>query len=664
MQTRDYPLIRRFSTGKRPWRRAFSRHHRILELWHYADFTVLIFSGGHYPHRTALRAVLTLLYTGRVSSESGFGMELKRDYWPPPLAHCGLPLLRPADEYVTIGEITSDPVNNFKGNRMLYTALVPTENLDTVLDAVGGLISDVRTAPPERAFKPDGSYSPQFWIDLPTGKLRFESLVNKWDNHNKLVLLPDNAFLMCYRLIPEVLKDGSTSWHDLNRPVYDVVRVTPLSRYKVVEGYTTARVTVLRDYLEDYLSLKECVAVATFFDERYSTDDSEVAALMGNLGMSVKQPGREMWFKSLDVDFANQISQVSASDTLMIPHGQPITHPVEPSLQWPDHNGFITGNGWGQFKTLERAFVKDEALLAYQDRPEFDVHPESGSVGYESRWAFSYCNRYGRNHIAFELRKLYESAPEEVIKHFHTFAVSEAVADKEVQTHGKRNVGVRAKEFVEAYLDFTKTLSDLADALGIVATQEDIGKLNRSEIDYKGWWTFKDLKPIGRIIPLTLSFTDFLSRCKDLFEIFKALQKSHLLQVLVKLGLDKNQKVGPDKQPITKFESLKLAATVCQLAHLCIDSGISLVGDSGLIIAEWDTEAKLDEFNPLFALNGLRIAAAHNVLDDKVEDALEVFGIDKATCHNGWGLALDKVYDEVIAAIGAASQLIRRSWHV
>jgi hypothetical protein len=181
----------------------------------------------------------------------------------------------------------------------------------------------------------------------------------------------------------------------------------------------------------------------------------------------------------------------------MIPHGQPITRPVELSLRWPDHNGLITGNGWGQFEVLDRAFVKDEVLLEYQDRPEFDVHPESGSVGFESRWAFSYCNRYGRNHIAFELRKLYEDTPEEVIKHFHTFAVSEAVADKEIQTHGKRNVGVRAKEFVEAYLDFTETLSDLADALSIVATQEDIGKLDSSEIDYKGWWTFKELKPIG-----------------------------------------------------------------------------------------------------------------------------------------------------------------------
>jgi hypothetical protein len=588
-------------------------------------------------------------------------MDLSHDYWPPPLAHCGQPLLDPTDEYVTVGEITSEPRNNFKGNRMLYTALVPAESLDTVLSAEGGLISDVRTSGHERAFNADGTYSPQFWIDLSTGKLRFESLINKWDNHSKVILLPDNAFLMYYHLMPEVLKDGSTSWHDLNRPTYNVVRVWPVSRYEGIEGYTTARVSVLQEYLEDYLSLKNCVAVATFFDERYSMDNAEVAKLIGESGFSVKQPSREMWFKHLELDFANQISQVSGSALLMHPHSQPITNPAEVSLKWPDHEGLITGHGWGQFKAMERAFVRDEVLLAYQDRPEFDINPVAGSVGYESRWAFSYCNRYGRNHIAFELRKLYEGTPEEVIKHFHSFAVSEAFADKGVQTHGKRNVGVRAKEFVGAYLGLTETFSNLADALGMVATQADIGKLDFAEVEHVGWWTLDDLKPIGRVIPLAISFTDFLSRCKDLFEVIKGLQKPHLLQMVVKLGLKKDQKIGKNGEPIAKLESLRLASTVGQLAQIAIDQGLNLLQDSSHFVDAWDPDVKLNEFRALFSLNGLRIAAAHNVMDRQVEEALNAFGIDKATCHNGWGLALDRVYDEVIMALRSASQLIRRS---
>ena len=192
-------------------------------------------------------------------------MDIDKDFWPGPLAHCALPLLGPTDERVIIGEITSDRVNGFKGNRFLYTALVPPEEVESVFNAIGGLISDVKGVSPQRAFGPSGSHSPAFWIDISTGKSRFESLVNKWDTHNKIVLLPDNAFLLAYRLVPETLKDGSMTWHDLNRPVYDVVRVTPVSRYGGVDGYTNAQVSVLRDYLEDYLSLKECVAIVDVF---------------------------------------------------------------------------------------------------------------------------------------------------------------------------------------------------------------------------------------------------------------------------------------------------------------------------------------------------------------------------------------------------------------
>jgi hypothetical protein len=262
------------------------------------------------------------------------------------------------------------------------------------------------------------------------------------------------------------------------------------------------------------------------------------------------------------------------------------------------------------------------------------------------------------------LRKLYEGTSEEVIKHFHSFAVSEAFADKDVQAHGKRNVGVRAKEIVEGYLGLTETLSNLADALGMVATQADIGKLDSAEVEYVGWWTLNDLKPIGRVILLDLSFTDFLSRCKDLFEVIKGLQKPHLLQMVVKLGLKKDQKIGKNGEPIAKLESLRLAATVGQLAHIAIDQGLNLIQDSPHFVDTWDPDVKIREFKALFALNGLRIASAHNVMDQQVDEALNAFGIDKATCHNGWGLALDRVYDEVITALRSASQLIRKSLNI
>ena len=134
--------------------------------------------------------------------------------------------------------------------------------------------------------------------------------------------------------------------------------------------------------------------------------------------------------------------------------------------------------------------------------------------------------------------------------------------------------------------------------------------------------------------------------------------------MVVKLGLKKDQKIGKNGEPIAKLESLRLASTVGQLAHIAIDQGLNLIQDSPHFVDTWDPDVKISQFKALFALNGLRIAAAHNVMNQQVDEALNAFGIDKATCHNGWGLALDRVYDEVITALRSASQLIRKSLNI
>src|SRR5437764_9666230 len=96
--------------------------------------------------------------------------------WPESLRHCALPLVNTADECVTIGEITSEPINGFRGTRMLYAAAVPTAEVDSVLQNVGGIGHGVFT----RTQSQTGSHNehvPDFWIPGPNGK-QFEPLVH------------------------------------------------------------------------------------------------------------------------------------------------------------------------------------------------------------------------------------------------------------------------------------------------------------------------------------------------------------------------------------------------------------------------------------------------------------------------------------------------------
>lgn len=66
-------------------------------------------------------------------------LEPANDFWPAPLRHCANPLVNPADEYVTIGEISSNEINGYRGNRLFYTALVPFDKVEPLLKAVGGI---------------------------------------------------------------------------------------------------------------------------------------------------------------------------------------------------------------------------------------------------------------------------------------------------------------------------------------------------------------------------------------------------------------------------------------------------------------------------------------------------------------------------------------------
>lgn len=575
--------------------------------------------------------------------------------WPPPLAHCGRPLSQSTDEWITVAEITSEPANGYKGNRLLYTALISKADLSDVLSSVGGIRNNVSLAGFQRVFGPNGECSPQFWINGANGE-KYETLVHTWDNHRQLVLLPDDGFLMAYQLAPRLLADGSMAWDDLNRPVYDVVRVSPVSNYSGPDGYSTARISIRRDYLEDYLSRKDCVAVATYFDERYSLSEPEVEKLIQHKTFSVKQPGREFWFKRMQLDFANQISQVSACTLLMEPMNKPISDPVEADLKWPDRSDPVKGRGRGSFAPMELVYIKDAVLKEYEQRPEYDINPERGSVSYETRWSVGYVRRRGRNHLELELRKLYEGAPYEVIKHFHSFAVVSAVAAGDRNVNGDRNIGVRAKELVNAYLEFTTILVTVSEHLGLVASQEDIGQFDSAKVKYRGWWTHPEFKSLGHVALQTMPFADLLDRSKDIFNLLQRLQKSPLLQIAVNLGLRKDD--------LKSFQSLKLVGAICQLAQLAVDSGLDLIRDKASIAAQWDAKVELDPLRPLFKLNGLRVADAHSLsasMSQEMIEILRVFGIDHQQHVSGWGGALDKIFDKVIVSLTAMKKLLLNS---
>lgn len=582
--------------------------------------------------------------------------QIDTTFWPASLAHLTLPYVDASSQYVTIAEISSEPVNGYPGTRLLYTAMVPKDEVQECLERTAGMGHGVSSGSGEMEFAgTPPSPTTAFWVESrrADGK-RYQSLVETWRVHDRHIIQPWGGLLRYFSLTPRALQDGKVVWDDLSIPTYDVVRVAPVSIYTIKDGCSTARVEILREYLEDFLFAHECAALATQFEQRFSTGDPIFDSAVGSgNGFEVKLPGRQFWLKRVEnFDEGDQLSDVWCTRLAFMPE-----HAMDSdqTLTWPDHEGPIVGSGiMGGFDVMEEAYVRDEVLLDYENRPEFDIHPEDGSVGHNGWWSVGYSWRVGRDHIGLELRKLYEGAQFAVIKHYCAFAVKqESIADRN-EGRKVRNIGTRAHDLVKAFLALIATLQSICDASGLSFTEKEIGSFSSAEIQYKGWWTFDALGKLGNVSLRSMPYPHFLARCKDLHALMEGLKPGALRSLLRRLGVSKTD--------VDQHQSLKLSAFLCQLATIAQEQHWGLVTDSALILAQWDKNKILDYYKPLFALNVLRQADAHtsSSIDPKNQaPQLAAFGIDPDKYKSGWGLALDLVYDTIAESLRLATDLLQ-----
>lgn len=218
---------------------------------------------------------------------------------------------------------------------------------------------------------------------------------------------------------------------------------------------------------------------------------------------------------------------------------------------------------------------------------------------------------------------------------------------------GEANIGTRAGNYVEEYLLLIEALADFADGIGLAFEGSDIGTLDQRRIEYSGWWSNEDLKPLAWVALPTMSEPEFLSRCKEIYKLLENLKEKPLRRMLTTLGIPKTE--------IEKYRSLRLLAVLMQLFWIAGESGLDFPADKEALVARLADDPKVPAMDTLFKLNALRQVDSHSIsLADNPGylETLESFGINRTAMHTGWGRALDQVYDQVIAAILALRSLI------
>lgn len=327
---------------------------------------------------------------------------------------------------------------------------------------------------------------------------------------------------MTYGLVPRIVNAADVPemhWDDPSFPQRDVVVARPVSSYRFPD-HTGAHVTVEREYLQDYSTIRGRALVQVYYVQRAGPPTEEITSLLGDKEVvELRLPGRLVDLRLVDWGGTTlALAQVWGVRPLLEPGNAPVSAGRDDfgTLAWPGIAEAVTEESAMNISLLQPAYVRDDVLEIYEGWPEYSIHPESGSVSYGNQWGVSYTRRVGRDLIEVEIKKLYEGNHADTVRHWHHHAVQPPVDISRLR--GEANVGTRARRAVYGLANLGRVLAGLYEGvLGQQVPSTGLVGLDIGDMDYRGWWTIEGVEPITRHIPLKLNEGAFLSRCSGLY---------------------------------------------------------------------------------------------------------------------------------------------------
>src|SRR5258708_35994981 len=119
--------------------------------------------------------------------------------------------------------------------------------------------------------------------------------------------------------------------------------------------------------------------------------------------------------------------------------------------------------------------------------------------------------------------------------------------------------------------------------------------------------------------------------------------------------------IGVPADSVENLRSLRLLATLTQLAAVSADSGIPIRPAADSLVVQWNPKTQIAAMSPLFALVELRQLSDHAIgrgADERFAIALTAFYSDAKPVKSGWGLGLDRVYDGVTKSLTKVTAIL------
>lgn len=406
------------------------------------------------------------------------------------------------------------------------------------------------------------------------------------------------------------------------------------------------------EYLRKYLWLRGGRGVRQFYYKAMLQDVPELRAWMnGRQFVEFGKPGG--WLEGdIREDRDGLLLQVWATVEAVSCELSP--EQSAEGLHWPGIKAAVTRASANDIFNAASIYLDDRFLERYEQSSFYATTPVNlygfwhCSPSYLGQWAFSGCERVGRNLIKVPLRELYKGTPDREILHARTHALDpNIVAQHDL---GEEHIVSKVDRLLAQLLALGENLSELADALGIEKSAKDLIGFTRCEVKANGWLHYPQLEKLAQVAPIAMTQQAFLARCKSIHELWQKLPNGFLKQIL--------QVAGVPRAKIADRASLKLLQTLLNiLQRLDTDEEAVDAFKSDQVPEHWDDRNA--GLAMLFVANDLRIADAHDSVGESLKK-LQDQGFDIASLHQGYGRALDFVLDGVIDSFDAINAPLRR----
>lgn len=448
---------------------------------------------------------------------------------------------------------------------------------------------------------------------------------------------------MSLGLSPRVLggEQQRIVYDDLSLPEFGVAEGETSTQY-YFSAQRDVRWTMSNEYLRRYLWMRGMHGVRVFFYEALLPDGPDLRAVMAGEPHVYLAPAGG-WYQ-LDIREFNGalLIQVWASVAAVTPdlcHEQ-----TADGLAWPGVTGPMTHDRADALVGAEPVYLDDRFLEKYEQSGFFDSTPVNVhgqwhcSPSYLGQWGFTDCVRGGRNLIRVPMRELYKPKPDREIVHAHGYALS--AAQVQAFDQAEEHIVAKTERFVAQLLDLGDGLAALGGLLSIQSTAEGFVGLSREELRRNGWLHYPALSRLAQVAPLSMTEQAFLSRCKSIHELWQRVPNG-LLRDLV-------EKSGHARKDIKDLGSLRLLQALSNILERLNVNGEKV--DAFASNPEpGDLTIRNTALAALFVNNDLRIADAHDA--GGVLKGLESLGFDTAAVNQGYGRALDHVFDGVIGGL-------------